>query len=387
MSSPTSAKPLSERDIQAIILRGLQDPTSPAPAQSGREVAALVAAASRHRVLLLLGWALRAAGTLHGWPAHFVDAFVRAEREGVSVDCVRHSELVKVLVDVTSAGVRALPFKGAALAYTHYPAPHVRVRSDTDLLVAASDVPILEAALGHLGYVRPPETSGRFVSYQSHYHRTDRHGVIHAFDVHWKISNMQTLADRLTFEELWGSRIPVHALGSSAVTTNAAHALLLALIHRAGHHPGSRDLLWVYDLHLLVSSLSAAETVQFCELARSRGLSQMAADALTLAQQWFATRGAAELVMALREQATHESGVTALTGGGPGRPIDLLRADLEALPSWRARMRLVNEHLFPAASFMRARYGVRSSLLVPGLYVWRVLLGAPKWLRNRDAED
>src|SRR5947207_13505978 len=123
MSAPAYAASLSERDEQAIIRRALQDPTSPAPTPSGRDVAALVAPASRHRVLLLLGWVLRAAGTLNDWPAQVVGECLRAEREAVPVDLVRPSELTRGLADLTSAGVRVLPSKRAALAHTHYPAP------------------------------------------------------------------------------------------------------------------------------------------------------------------------------------------------------------------------------------------------------------------------
>jgi hypothetical protein len=36
---------------------------------------------------------------------------------------------------------------------------------------------------------------------------------------------------------------------------------------------------------------------------------------------------------------------------------------------------------------MRARYGVQSNVLLPGLYVWRALIGAPKWLRRRSADE
>jgi hypothetical protein len=41
----------------------------------------------------------------------------------------------------------------------------------------------------------------------------------------------------------------------------------------------------------------------------------------------------------------------------------------------------------PSTGYMRARYGVRSNLLLPGLYIWRVLCGAPKWLRSRDTDE
>jgi hypothetical protein len=336
-------------------------------------------------VLLLVGWNLRAAGTLNEWPPRFVDEFLKAERDAVTVDCLRHLELVRALEELASAGARVLPFKGATLAHTHYPAPHLRVRTDTDLLVAVSDVPALEDVLGRLCYIRPPETSGRFVSYQSHYRRTDRYGVIHAFDVHWKISNMQALAERFTFEELWESRVPIHALGSSAVTTNGVYALLLALIHRAGHHPGSHDLLWIYDLHVLASRLTADELLQVEELARARGLSDVTWRGLTLARESFGTPAVDRVVDALRDRAAHQEGMAVIRD--PWSQADILRLDLDTLPDWRARGQLIREHLLPSASYMRARYGVRSSLLLPGLYVWRVLQGAPKWLRKRDAHQ
>src|SRR2546427_519189 len=262
----------------AIVARALHDPAGSPQAPFGVDAAALIAAASRHRVLLLLGWTLRAAGTLETWPAAFITAFQRAEREAVIVDCVRHAELATVLAELSAAGVRVLLFKGAALAHTHYPAPHVRVRADTDLLVASSDVRALEDVLCRRGYVRPAETSGRLVSYQSHSHKIDRHGVTHAFDVHWRISNLQALADRLTFQELWAHRIPLAALGSSAVTIDAVHALLLALVHLAGHHPGSRHLLWIHDLHVLASRLTPEEMRQVEEIAGARCLGPLARD-------------------------------------------------------------------------------------------------------------
>jgi hypothetical protein len=35
---------------------------------------------------------------------------------------------------------------------------------------------------------------------------------------------------------------------------------------------------------------------------------------------------------------------------------------------------------------MRAKYGVRSNVVLPALYIWRALQGMPKWLR-RSAQD
>ena len=374
-------------DASAIVGRALVDPSGWPLACDGIDVTSLIETAVRHRILLLLGWTLRAGGRLHDSPPEFVETFQRTERAAVIEDAVRHTELVHVLEELSAAGVRALIFKGAALAHTHYPAAYLRVRADTDLLVPAADLPMLERVLGRLGYIHPTETSGHLVSYQCHFYKIDRHGIAHAFDVHWKISNLQVLADRFGWEELWRGRVGVDALGSSAVTADHVHALLLALVHRAGHHPGSHNLLWIYDLHLLVSRLRREEMTQLQELATARGLGQVAAEGLALARDRFGNRAADALIAALRDRRGRGCQEVATLEQGSWTQARVLRLDLDALPNWRARGRLIREHLVPPASYMRARYGVDSNVLLPGLYVWRALVGAPKWLRRRGADD
>ena len=374
-------------DASAIVGRALVDPAGWPLASAGVDVTSLIGAAVRHRILLLLGWNLRGAGRLHDSPPEFVETFQRAERAAVIEDIVHHTELVHVLEELSAAGVRALLFKGAALAHTHYPAAYLRVRADTDLLVPATDLPMLERVLGRLRYVHPTETSGDLVSYQSHFYKIDRHGIAHAFDVHWKISNLQVLADRIGWEELWRGRVGVDALGSSAVSADDVHALLLALVHRAGHHPGSHNLLWIYDLHVLASRLRPEEMTQVQEMAAARGLGQVAAEGLALARDRFGNRAADALIDALRAHRGGGCQDVAILERGSWTQARVLRLDLDALPNWWARGRLIREHLVPPASYMRARYGVQSNVLLPGLYVWRALAGAPKWLRRRSADD
>jgi hypothetical protein len=317
-------------------------------------------------VLLLLGWLIRSAGRLGDWPAEFVDAFAGEEHRALWADCVRQAELAHVLGECDDAGIEPILFKGAALAHTHYPAPHIRVRADTDLLVAQSELATLDAVFGRLGYARAVETTGVLVSYQRHYHKTDRYGLTHAFDVHWKISNLQALANCFTHADLRNVRAPVAPLGPSAMTVDSPHALALALVHRAGHHPGSQNLLWLYDLNLLESRLTAVEAQRFQAIIAARGLNALAAEGLSTAR----------------------AGSSA-SFGNPARPwtqAEVLRRDLQALPDWRTRGRLLREHLFPPSHYMRAKYGVRSNVTLPAWYIWRALHGMPKWLR-RPAED
>ena len=365
----------------ALVARALRNPGDPFPTSCGIAADELIACAARHRTLVLLGSLLRASGTLHSWPPSFVDAFLAGRRDAVAVDCIRHAELTRVLAALAARRVRALTFKGAAVAHAYYPAPHMRPHTDTDLLVSAGDLPAAEDTFVSLAYGRQRETTGRLVSYQRHFGKRDRHGVFHAFDVHVKISNRQALADRVTFEELWDRRVPIPPLGESAATVGACDALLLALVHRAGHHPGSRDLLWIYDLHLLATAITEDEREQFARLAGSRGLRLIACDGLRLARESFGTPAADRIIEALGRRRAGRGEVPVIRRAPT--ETDLLRLDLQALSTWRDRGRLVREHLFPAPSYMRGKYGVRSPLLLPALYAWRVVAAAPRWLRGR----
>jgi hypothetical protein len=363
----------------------LRHPSHPAPPSGSRELAALIDAAARHRMLLPMGAAIRASGRLNAWPAEFVDAFQRAERAAATLEFLRQAELVTALDAVAGEGMRVMPFKGAAVAYTHYAAPHLRARCDTDLLVAAGDAQAIERVLAGIGYVRPPEASGRLVSYQSHHRKIGRHGVTHALDVHWKISNAQALANAISFEEMWAERVALPALGPAASVPSDLHALVAAIVHRAGHHPGSRDLLWIYDLHLLSGRLPAAEQLRACRVIEARGLSSVAREALDLTRWCFGT-AAGEALIAGPVDGKRGRGPAPIAIRRPSRQADVLRADLRALPSWEARRQLIREHLFPPASYMRARYGVHSKFFLPAAYAWRALRGAPRWLRALDGE-
>ena len=111
------------RTDAAVLARALSDPAGAPPAPGSMDTSRLLAGAAHHRILLLTGWVLRASGRLREWPQQFVEAFHATERDAIAIDCLRHSELARALEAMTSAGLRVLVFKGAALAQRHYPAP------------------------------------------------------------------------------------------------------------------------------------------------------------------------------------------------------------------------------------------------------------------------
>lgn len=292
-----------------------------------------------------------------------------------ALDLVRREELNRVLAALTGSNIAPLILKGGALAYTHYPSPGVRPRCDVDLLVAAADRGGADRALRALGYQRLNTAGGALSSYQHVYTREERQGLSHVLDVHWRVSNRQRFANALDYRELRRDAVPIPALGGHARGLSNADALLLACMHRAAHGPythGAR-LIWIYDVHLLVSSMADGELELFAGRALAHRVADVCADGLRQAQRCFRTR--------LPEVLARVLAVADSMGTVNASRLRSFVDDLVSLPSWGERMLFVREHVLPASDYMRARYTGEGWL--PMLYLRRGIFGAWKFLRNR----
>ena len=306
-----------------------------------------------------------------------------SERRASALDVMRTRELhtvVERLADVP--GASPVLIKGAALAYTHYPRPWLRPRLDTDILVSPADVDAVHAALREVGYQRVLSTSGSVVMYQAAFERTDRFGVTHALDLHWRISNWQALSQMLSHDEIAASSVAVTAVSARARATAPVHALLIACMHRAAHHRDSEELLWLYDIHLIASRMTEAEWHEVVAAAERAGVTALCARGLLLTATRFHTPLPATIVETA--DAWTRSGVSepsAVYLSKSIRLVDGLASDLRALTP-RARLRLLREHLFPPAEYIRHKYGVSSPLAIAFSYLRRIAEGMPKWFAS-----
>jgi len=230
----------------------------------GRPVSgAAVDLARRHRVHLLLA---QTAST------RVQDEFVRAAlseelRQAAIADLFRERELRRLLDLLAEAAVRALLLKGAGLAYTVYSAPHLRPRTDLDVLIARGDLSAADRALLSSGWVRVVEQSREAVTTQRHYALEGVPACDEHLDLHWNISMPHAFKDALVFEELASRAISIGALGPTARTLSTPDALFLACLHRVAHHQDAMDLVWLWDIHLLASHLTDPERLfRYCAL-------------------------------------------------------------------------------------------------------------------------
>lgn len=363
---------------ESILVGAVTDPSSP-PAIVSAEVLDEIA---RHRLASLAWDSITTSGAAPAWPEAIQASLRRASAAQALASELLDAELRRVIAGIGAAGIRAVLIKGAALAYTHYRRPHLRPRSDSDLVIDETDRDAAADALSTLGYVRSDAVDGGLITQQFQWTRELEPGLLHAVDVHWRLFNPHLFASVLPARSLLARAVPVPSLGTHALGPCGADALLLACVHRVAHHAGEADALWDFDIHLLAGSLGVDEASEFVRAATEAKVRAVSAWAIVAAQERFRTR-LPQPVLPLLQFANDRREPTAAFLEPGRRQVDLLTSDLAALRGWRARVCLVLQHLFPSPTYMRAKYGLRSPVLLPLAYARRIVTGVPRWLRSQ----
>jgi hypothetical protein len=298
-----------------------------------------------------------------------------------AADLIRDAELRQLVGRVQALGIRALIVKGGQLAYSCYARPDLRPRLDTDLFVALDDRDRAHDALRDLGYERRVQSDGDLLTYQAPYVKTRQGAAVHIVDLHWRLVNPQPFGRLLDFDDASREATPLPAL-PGAEGLSAVHALLLACVHRVAHHHDADLLIWLYDLHLLCARMNAADWTRFTALGRERGVAAICRHSLALAHARFGSAVPGEVLMHGDRGANgRERSAEYLE---PQPHVLRVYRDLQALPRWTERWRLMRQHLFPPARYMRRVYAPSSHAPLPFLYAVRALRGARKWMARES---
>jgi hypothetical protein len=298
---------------------------------------------------------------------------------------IRSRELSRVLSALRNGGVEPLVIKGTALAHTHYPAPHLRPRYDTDLLVKKDDFRRACGTLVDLGFQRANSISREAIRTQWTFERRLEGTVTEYIDLHWAISNRPLFAAMIPFGELRKDGVRLRFTDSDAgsgsttatagevdaIVPAAIHALLLACIHQIGHHNGWGKLIWLYDMKLLANRLSDEEWERFVDLAVRKKVSRLCREVLSRA----AIVGCSAALSRRFNHVATRAEPSASYVGGVGTRWRSLLLDLRAVAGLVAKVRLVAGHAFPDARYMRRAYGASGMLGLSAAYVRRLGLG------------
>jgi hypothetical protein len=163
-------------------------------------------------------------------------------------------ELVRILKHLEGHGIRAIPYKGPALAQTLYGDVTARQFSDLDILVCPEDVCAAKLALASLGYKATIELTARseraYISSGYEYSFDGMSGP-HLLEVQWRILPRFYSAD-LDVADLF-ERAEHFTLGGQPLATLSVHDLLLVICVHAAKHVWAQ-LSWLSDVAELAKS-------------------------------------------------------------------------------------------------------------------------------------
>lgn len=374
-----------DRALAALIRTGF--PQLPAPTESptleDSEWARLVEHAEREHLAAVLYRALKDSQQLNRVPRASAEtlrlAYVRANiaswQWSVTLD--------ELLAQFARAEIPAVLLKGAALGIALYPDPALRQLGDLDVLIREQDKARAAALLVANGFTPLLDlTDGfreQFGSEQCYTRRGKRAATV---DLHWNVINRPTYARALDVEWFWARTLEVPYGTHRATILNWDAQLLHLAEHFVVHHQmhGAR---WSFDIALLL------------ELHKN----DLQWDALLDAARRF------EVLPALNAVLTHVADVWGVTvpdavraqlaesSRGWGNQLAVIVATAErtdvtilregmSFGDWRSRAAYFFHVFFPSPKYMRERYRIPHTALLPFFYLVRLGLGARRLVES-----
>lgn len=205
------------------------------------------------------------------------EPIVRVAREQSMRSIAVAATTASVTTLLRTAGVRALAYKGSALAVQTTGAWQGRGSSDVDLLVDVADLPLVDAALVGAGMTRragaaaPPGAWERWRIGE----RTYVGGPV-AVDLHWRVETVPGYYD-VAFDELWGRHVEVDIDGTPVATFEPVDALLVTAVH------GAKERWWRWFWALDAVRQAEALPADAWDTARARAEASRCRAALDLA--------------------------------------------------------------------------------------------------------
>lgn len=279
----------------------------------------------------------------------------------------------KALAELSAAcaeqGLTPILFKGTALAYAVYPQPWLRPRTDSDLLVSMQEAEQFKNVCTELGYQKLFAIAGDYVSYQATYSRALTAQVALNIDLHWRINNRQILARAFNKQELLARATP-HANCLGFVIPNNVDSLIIACLHRLGHHHREERLAWLYDIHLLAQQLAAPEWQCLAATVIEKKLAAITLNGLQISSELFGTELPAAVMRRL-QAAAYSSEPSAIFLDRELAEWRIFFHELRALPDFSTRCLWLRENLLPDAQYTKRQMGSNSALIAYSKRFWR----------------
>ncbi|MGB9488914.1 MAG: nucleotidyltransferase family protein [Terriglobales bacterium] len=265
------------------------------------------------------------------------------------------SELVRILEHFAKREVRAIPYKGPALAQSTYGDLGLRSFSDLDLLISAANFAKAKAALAEIGYQPSQELSGPVerLFLRVGYERTfDGAAGKNVLELQWNLLPyfyaVNLRAADFQLEDLFTRAAGVRFGGTEIPYLSPEDSLLVLCLH-AGKHLWTR-LIWTCDI---AESLRAQELDLTLVIARARA---MGIARILGVSCWLAER---------------------LLGAAiPASARDLVDHDLDVVKlgeQYAARIAQAASYDFESGEYFRQVFKLRERASDRWRYIWRLV--------------
>jgi Uncharacterised nucleotidyltransferase len=220
-------------------------------------------------------------------------------------------EMIKVLRSMESAGIRAVPYKGPALAVLAHGDITLRKFWDLDIVIRPRDIIAAKALLISHGYQWHPfqgQVTGRNEArnfrlwHEYNFVHPDTNAII---DLHWRIAPRR-FPFNVDLDDLWKHLVPVRLLDEEIWTFPPEVLLLLLCVH------GSKDLWWrrigwTCDVAELLASNPDLDWSYCLELATHTGARRMLLLGLALAHELLQAPLPGQVCTSIRSDDTVQS--------------------------------------------------------------------------------
>jgi hypothetical protein len=290
---------------------------------------------------------------------------------------MNNAELIRELKTLTrlfaDAGIPVVALKGICFALTIYPEPALRPMVDLDLLVPASDLPKAVWIAKEAGYVEPvPEAFPGLDDLLSHavgLQKTTAPFTV--LELHHSLVAEKSFAYAVPMDWFWTQTEPLTGFDNLLMLTPTAQVLYASAHAMYQHGARNTSLRWFYDLDRLIRvHAERMDWVLLLAQAREFEWSSAASAALNQAISFFDTPVPSQVLDTLLGVADKN---TELIETYQGQPATHTLEEFQKMKflDWRGRIRMLLALLIPSPVYMRWRYELKNSWVLPAYYLYR----------------
>lgn len=210
----------------------------------------------------------------------------------MAIYAYRITYIRQVLNQLQAAGIDPIVLKGAALTFTHYPAPGLRPYGDLDILIPHTDYHTTRTILLQNQFITLGDKRNKMAWNQEEefLQKTSSAGFNFLVEVHWQIAPFVALMPYIPLTQIFARRHSLNIEQEFCLDTlSPADALIYGSQHLIYKHPNDLRLIWLYDIHCLARSISQSAWEDLVSESVAWHGRIALAEALQLAGQWFGT--------------------------------------------------------------------------------------------------